>query len=238
MYKKMLVLTCTVMPMVFTPVYVHADESVWAGEAELGGLQTSGNTQTRTLNAATKGSYMMNHWRFTLGGGGTSATDRGVTTAEHYQIDGEVHYSFTNNFYGLSTVGYDKDRFNGYDYRLNETLGVGYHIFNSDVFDLAIETGLGFRQSQLANKLKEKDIVSRSGLNAKWQVNPMVKLTEEADLVGGKRGTVYQTKTALVAMLSNVLAAKFSYKTKTNSKPILGTKRTDTESAVNLVYSF
>jgi len=39
-------------------------------------------------------------------------------------------------------------------------------------------------------------------------------------------------------MLSKVLAAKFSYTTKTNSKPAFGTKKTDAESAVNLVYSF
>jgi putative salt-induced outer membrane protein len=215
-----------------------AEEGVWAGSAEVGGLQTSGNTQTRTLNAAAKGDYSLDKWRFALGGKATVGSDRGITTTEHYHADGSGRYALTERLYTLATLDYDKDRFSGYKYRLSESLGLGYMFVDSASLQISVEAGVGFRQSTFNNKRKEKDTIGRGALHGKWQANEMVALAEEMTVEGGKNGTVNTSDTSITAMLTKVLAAKFSYKTTTNSKPVVGTKKTDTETSANLVYKF
>lgn len=217
---------------------VAEETKPWIGEAEAGGLQTSGNTQTRTLNAAARVIRNIHAWSFQLAGTATSASDRGVATAEHYQADAEARYAFSEYFYTLATVGYDKDRFSGYDHRLSETLGLGYTFLHSDTAKASLELGIGSRQGHLKSKLKETDNIGRSALHGLWQINPTVAMTEDLEAEFGKKGTVYESNTGLTAMLTEILAVKMGYKTHTNTKPVVGFKKTDSEASVNLVYKF
>ncbi len=216
-----------------------ADEkSHWRGEAELGGLQTLGNTQTRTLNGTLKVVYILNAWKFSLGGTATSVSDRGVTSSERYKANVEGRYNVNQYLYVLMALEYDKDRFSGYDHRISETLGVGYQFLHNDRLQANMELGLGPRQGRLNSKRKETDTIGRGALHATWQVSPAVAFAEDVESEFGKKGTVYETTTTMSNKLGHTLMIRLGYKTHTNTKPVAGFRRTDSETSVNLVYSF
>ncbi len=223
--------------LVITPCFAD-DGSHWRGEAELGGLQTAGNTRTRTLNGAAKAAYAIEAWMFSLGGTATVVSDRGVTSSERYKADVEGRYNVNQYLYVLMTLEYDKDRFSGYDHRISETLGLGYQFLHSDRLQASMELGLGPRQGRLKSKLKETDAIGRGALHATWQVSPAVAFTENVESEFGKKGTVYETTTTMSNKLSHALVVRLGYKTHSNTKPVAGFRRTDSETSVNLVYSF
>jgi putative salt-induced outer membrane protein len=123
----------------------------WKGDAELGIVSTSGNTKNTSIKARANVVHEQDQWRHTAKFDALNTSNATTTTSERYALSGKSDYKFDERSFLFGLVGYENDRFAGFNSRINEVLGYGYRAINQDNLILDIEVGPGARQTQLRN---------------------------------------------------------------------------------------
>jgi len=215
-----------------------ANADGWSGNAELGFVQTTGNTDTSSLNLKVKGISDGEIWRTTVEGGALNSKDTGKTTSEKYHIAVQEDWKGLSAGYLFVRLAYEQDKFGGYNRRTSETLGYGFDILKSDEKQWNAEVGAGARQSEDTAGVQTNDTVLRASTVFNWNISKTAKFTQELKTEGGKEGYITKSLTALTNQVANNLSSKISYEVQNNSKAPAGTKATDTTLSAALVYAY
>lgn len=224
------------------------NESNWKMSAELGIVATSGNSETSTTNAKFDATHEEEKWRHNIHAEalGTSTTDTTTdiesTSAERYQLSGKSDYKYSEFDYIFGTVVYDKDRFSGYDYQATVVVGYGRRLLAEEDMTLDVEIGPGYRKVKDGTTgATDGEGIVRLGAKYKWEISDNATFTQDLTSDVASDLTVTKSVTALTAKVNSKLAMKVSLTIKNNSEvPVTTpeTDKTDTETAVTLVYSF
>lgn len=215
-------------------------DDTWKGNVELGYVKTGGNTDTESLNTKARAERDGETWRHKLNLEALKSSDDGTTTAERYIISGQSDYKLKGkkNFFFVY-VSYEEDKFSGYDYQLTEAIGYGRRVIESNNMTLDLEIGPGARQSKVEDTGDtDKQTLVRGAARYLWKITDHSKFTEDLTADAGEDVTVTKSVTGLSAQINSSLASKLTYTIKNTSKVPPGVKKTDTELAVTLVYSF
>lgn len=226
-----------------TPTLASAD---WTGEAELGYVKTGGNTDTASLNAKAKAQQEVEKWRNTLAIEALNNNTDGSTTAERYYASGQSNYKFSPRAYVFGFLGYEDDRFSGYDYRANANIGLGYRAVQNEAVTLDLELAPGYRESKVGAtdttpSKTEDEVTVRGALKLAWKVSKTAKFSEDLTTEIGdkdKGGTVTRSVSALTAQVNGNLQTKVSYTVRHASVVPADREKTDDEIAIALLYSF
>lgn len=210
----------------------------WKGNIELGIVTTTGNTETETINAKAKVETEREKWRHTVHVESLNSSTKDTTTAERFVINGQSDYKFDEHNYFFAMVNYEDDRFSGYEYRISEALGYGRRVIGGTVLTLDLEVGPGARQSKLDLGGSDNEYTVRGAVKLAWKISDTSVFTEDLSSDVGEDVTVTKSVTALTAQVNGSLATKITYTIKNTSDVPAGIKKTDTETAVTLVYSF
>jgi putative salt-induced outer membrane protein len=210
----------------------------WKGEAELGLVSTSGNTETDTINAKAKISKELEKWRHTAEFTALNTSDKTGTTAERYELKGQSDYKFSEHEYIFALVNYEDDRFSGYDYRVSESVGYGRRVLDRPDMTLDLEAGPGVRQSKLDDGSRNSEFLVRGAVKYAWSITKTSNFTENVSVEAGDDATITKSVTALTSKVNGDLAMRVSYTVKHTSEVPPGFEKTDTETAVTLVYSY
>lgn len=215
-----------------------ADEG-WKGEAELGVVLTSGNTETQSISGKAKVGHERRKWRHGATFEALNTKDEDTTTAERYTLTGQSAYKMTERQYLFGLITYDADRFSGFEYQLSEALGYGIKAIDRETLELGLEAGLGARQSKLeeSGDTENEGIVRLAGHLA-WQISGTSEFTQGLSSEIGEESTITRSVTALKSQVAGNLAMKISYSVKHVSDVPDDVRHTDQETAVTLVYSF
>ena len=237
-YKK------TWLPGVIFGIGVHgvgnAEEvKPWEGEVEVGIVATSGNTETQSINVKAKVVNNREKWRHTGKFEALNNEDNNTTTAERYLISGKSDYRLSDISYLFGTVDYEDDRFSGYDYRATEVVGYGRRVLNTETMTLELEAGAGARQSKLESTgSKDSESLPRGSGNYVWKISDTSTFSEELTIDAGSDTTISKSVTGLKTQVAGSLATKITFTVKNTSDVPPGIEKTDTETAVTLVYDF
>lgn len=213
--------------------------SPWTNDAELGAVQTAGNTQTLSLNAKIKSVYEQDQWRATLSGSAVNAKSNKATTAEKYDTSLQGDWKLNPIEYVFARTSFESDRFAGYKRRFNETGGYGRQLIDTEQLNWKGELGGGLRQTTPTNQQpSEFSVVARLATDVSWQFSKTSKLSETFSTEGGAKGWTTKSLTALQSALSEHLSSKISLGLTHNTKVPAGVKRLDSETMVTLVISF
>lgn len=215
-------------------------DDIWKGNVELGYVKTGGNTDTETLNTKAKTEKDGEIWRHKINLEALKSSDRDTTTAERYFISGQSDYKMKGkkNFLFIY-LSYEDDRFSGYDYQMTEVVGIGRRVLDRNSMTLDLEIGPGARQSKEEETGDtENEMLLRGAAKYAWEITEHSKFTEDLTVDAGEDITVTKSITGLTAKINTSLATKLTYTVKNTSKVPAGVKKTDTELAVTLVYSF
>ncbi|MCF6255084.1 MAG: DUF481 domain-containing protein [Gammaproteobacteria bacterium] len=210
----------------------------WKGDVELGIVTTTGNTETETINAKAKAVTEREKWRHTVSLESLNTSNGGDTTAERYVVNGQSDYKFGEHNYFFVMINYENARFSGYDYRVSEALGYGRRVIDKAALALDLEIGPGARQSKLSTGGNEDEFTLRGAAKLAWKVSDTSTFTTDLSVDAGEDTTVTKSVTALTAQINGSLATKITYTIKNTSDVPVGVEKTDTETAVTLVYSF
>ena len=213
--------------------------STWKGNVELGILVTNGNTRTKNLTLKSQLINERVRWRHTLKAEALNSSEKGATTAERYLASGKSDFKLSDRSYLFGLVVYENDGFSGYDYRIAETLGYGYSAIKRPNLTLDLESGLGVRQSKTSDTGDSSNagVLHLAG-NLGWKISTSATLSENLSTDIAKNSTISKSVTALTAQIVGNLQSKISFTAQHNSHVPAGTTKTDTETAVTLVYNY
>ena len=227
--------------MLFSTPLIAADETTpsnWKGEAELGFISTSGNTETETLNAKAKVINERDKWKHTFRAEATKASDNGVVTAQRNFISAKTDYKYNNRSYSFVLLQYEDDRFSGYDYQASLIVGYGHKFIKTGRLTLDAEAGVGTRQSELDSGDKMDEGILYAGMEVDWKIGKTSSFNEKLTVEAGEDATTTKSVSALKAKINSKLASKITYTIKHVSEVPVDVEKTDRELAVTLVYSF
>ena len=171
--RKPLAVAC----LVVAPVAWAQESGNVEGEAELGILLTSGNTEETKVNGRLALKHETTMWRNTgeFSSRYTEADDE--TTAEEYQAALESDYKFDEQQYWFVRGSWEDDRFSGYDFESTLSTGYGNRVWQvGERSFLDLSGGLGYRYNKLeevnddGDDAEKEEIVSSLSENRKYDV--------------------------------------------------------------------
>lgn len=232
-------------------------DSPWKSSAEVGYVNTSGNTNTETLRAAYELSYEIEKWAHKIHADAlsskTETTDDTVTpavtsmerSAAKWLVSGQSDYKFTeyNYFYGL--LSYEDDRFSGFEYQAKLGVGYGRRVIHTDKHDLRLEVGPGYRSYRLEQPAppapaeeRRDEMLLRMNAGYIWKISETSKFTQELTYEAGENQDEWKSVTGLTARINATLAMKLTHAVKKLDAVPPGTEHYDRETAVTLVFTF
>ena len=240
--RKPLAVAC----LVVAPVAWAQESGNVEGEAELGILLTSGNTEETKVNGRLALKHETTMWRNTgeFGSRYTEADDE--TTAEEYQAALESDYKFDEQQYWFVRGSWEDDRFSGYDFESTLSTGYGNRVWQvGERSFLDLSGGLGYRYNKLEEVNDdgddaEKEAIARLAAHFDYALSDTAlfrqKLSTEIGL--DENNTISQSETALQTSIVGSLSMKAAFRVKHVSDAPAGTEKTDTETSLSLLYGF
>lgn len=208
------------------------------GSAEFGMVVTSGNTDNSTTTGKFELSYDTNNWlHFGKVEGVTAETDN-VSTAERYLLNLKSDYKLLDDQFLFVGLGYDVDKFSGFDYQSTVTMGYGRNIFTSDEFKLSAEIGPGYRKSKLETGETESESIVHLGAKSKYTINEASHIAGTLNIDSGEGQTISILDLGYVNKLNASLALKVGFNIKRTSDVPVDVEKTDRITSVSLLYSF
>ena len=226
------------------------NEYGWGGEAELGYVQTNGNSETQTLNAVLGGEHTSVSWINSIRFEALNTSQNSETSAEKYYVIQKNDYKVSDRAYAFALGTYENDRFSGFEYQTTFTGGYGHKLIQSDRFELAVEIGPGYRFDKIEDTVDEDTgevikegqtdeyLTGRFAEVLAWQLSKTAELEQELVVEGGSENTFYNFDVAIKTQVVGQLSMKVSYGLQYTENVNEGKENTDSESAVTLVYEF
>jgi putative salt-induced outer membrane protein len=217
----------------------------WSGEASAGAMVTTGNTESKTVNA--KGVVVFNseRWRNTFNGEAINtsttdpATDLTTRTAERYLAANKTDFNFDENDYAFLALDYEKDLYGPVRVRTSETVGYGRKVLTGPAHTLEAEIGAGVRQTEAnVTEEKESEAIARGRIAYKWAFSETSHFAETIKVESGDSNTFTESVSELRVSLVGKLFALASYTVRNNSDVPAGIEKTDTITTINLGWSF
>lgn len=217
----------------------QAKTNEWKGEGELGFTSTSGNTDSKSLNAKLGVERKHEKWTHKAGLETLQASASGVKSADRATFSARSEYKFGEKAYTFGAIRYENDKFSGYDYNSSITFGVGEQFIKNESHELDVSAGLGYREKKetATGKVFDEGIITGS-LNYTYIISTHATFKEKILVEAGDSNTYSESETSLKMKINGNLSSKITYTVKNNSKVPVGTKETDTITTIALVYGF
>jgi putative salt-induced outer membrane protein YdiY len=218
----------------------------WEGEAELGVLITSGNTEESNIKSRLALKHEVETWRNTgeFRSGYSEAED--VTTSEKYRLELESDYKFVDRQYWFVRGFYEDDRFSGFDYQSSLTTGYGNRLWESgerSFLDLSIGAGYRFNKLEVPDQDGDRDqdeAIARFAGQYDQALSDTALFRQALSVEQGldNSATTTESETSVQANIVGSLSMKAAYRVQHLSDPPAGAEKTDTEVSVTLLYGF
>lgn len=209
------------------------------GEAAMGLLTTSGNSQTQSFNGKVLLDYLAAKWKNNFTATALNNGDEEDTTAERYTAGDKLDYNFTARDYPFGAIDFEKDLFGGIRERTAETVGYGRHVLTGKVHLLDAEIGAGARQTEeQGTGDKESEAIGRVGGKYQWNISETSAFAQSLKVESGASNTFTEAVSELKLSIVGNLFTAISFTARKNSDVAPDNKKTDTVTSVNLSYAF
>lgn len=240
-----------IVAMGFFASGLQAEEATFTMDGELGFIFTSGNTETTSANAALNAKQELEMWsnevtfkalykKDTVNGVETTSADKKFASAQaNYKLENPDHRLF-------GFASYEDDRFSEFDFQSTIAIGWNQKLWEDDTssFEFSVGPGYAFADrfvidanDNIATK-SEKGIVVRGAFAYAYSLSETAKFTQSFSTEVGSDNTKSRAESAVSAKIAGGLSMKVALKFDHNSD-VTGTRdNLDTETSVNLVYTF
>jgi len=235
----------------------------FTGSGELGLLMTSGNSETDSVNAKVGLKYEKEHFLGEISLAALYSSEEteidgkeeDKVSAETYNYSAKVGYKFNEANYIFINGDYEDDQFSGYDYRTTFSAGYGRKVIASDTIKFNIEIGPGYRYDRTNGYFDDKgdnddsndvfigektedEAILRGYTMFNYKFSEAVSFQQDLTIVTGADNTNTKSVSALKSQIIGALSMKASFTIDNNTDVPSDTEKTDTETALTLVYDF
>ncbi|MGP1666817.1 MAG: DUF481 domain-containing protein [Rhodanobacter sp.] len=236
----------------------------WSGSGEFGFASATGNSRSENINAKLGLSQENEQWKnnFFVDALRSKSQQKVEdingntikefnTTANRYDGGASVGYKLDPRSYIVGAARYEHDDFGANLWQGIVSLGYGYIALKDERNELSFEIGPGYKRYRpmdttvivngdpiLVQQPTESEMVARGLVNYKFKLTQNTSFENTLLLEAGSKNTYLQNDTGLAVSMTKKLALKVGFQVRHNSDVLPGTKKTDTLTTTNLVYSF
>lgn len=234
-----------------------AEKSTFTSSAEFGFLYKTGNTKSGDIKTGVNVKYEKEKWLSLLdlnllikkteqeyGDGKTHLK----TTQQKWSFTSQTNYTFNsvskNYIYG--NASYENSRFGNFDSQSSVSTGWGRNWYKTDKASFFADVGPGFK-SDVKKVTDSIDQERENSLIIQAQALYLRKINEHVEFkqnfiakYAPKNGenSKYKAETSITTKLIKTLQLKFTFTVDHNTQVEPGKEKTDTQTAMTLVYSF
>jgi putative salt-induced outer membrane protein len=209
------------------------------GSAALGYLSTNGNTESTNANGQFKVVWDRDRpWIHEWTAMAIKASTSGTTTAEAKAAGYKARREITEESYFFASGDWREDRFSSYSKQVSEAFGYGRKLIDNDRQTLALEGGVGAKQSDLIDGTQLDEAIVRGLLDYVLHISESSEFSQKFLMEIGDENTYTESVSALKATVVGNLALVLSYTLKNNSDVLPGIEKTDSFTAISLEYGF
>ena len=208
------------------------------GDAELGFVASSGNSDTQTINAKLKLITENKGWAHQGSFTAFNNASSGTTTAEKYAIalQSDRKLDERSSIYMIAT--HEEDHFSGFEYQSTAGVGYGYKVIDNDERSLTLEVGPGYRINAVTDGDKQNEVTLRVGEIYSWKFSETAEFNQHLTIEGGDENTITHFGASVKSALTGSLALKVGVDIKLTDKVPAERDDTDTETYATVTYSF
>jgi len=207
-------------------------------EVELGATFTSGNTEERTVRYGVTMDWLREQWEYQFTSDGLLGSREGKTTAQRFYHVARGRRELSENSYLAIRGSFEDDRFSGYDYQADFTASYGHHWLRSiDNMSLDTDIGPGYRQSE-SDEANLSEFIIRMAGEYEWGISDTANFYQDVALEFGQDSNIFRSETGIESEIMENISLRFSINIKHQTEVPSGKEKTDTQSAVTLVWNF
>lgn len=220
----------------------------WSTAAELGAITTSGNTKGTSVTGKIDSKQELEHWsnEYVLSAyfkedeqKDSSGVTRNKKSAERYFVSGKGGYKLDQDNATLFVFGsYTDDAFGAYSKYSLVSLGYGDRLYQDDNKTLDAEIGPGYFSGRTSDDRTENGLMLRSAANFNWAFSDTASFKQTLSVEVGSDNTRTAAESSISAKLNGKMQMKAAFLVQNDSDVPLGKKKTDTQTALTLVYAF
>ncbi len=198
--------------------------------ADLGFLNTTGNTEVTTVSASEKVTHTSGFWRFEQAFNTVYGQNAGKENTNLLRASVGAWYALRPSISLATGVMYDRNRFAGIAQRTEEYLGLLFRVLNAKSDTLRIETGGSMTQQRGTDGLTNNYPAARGALWYKHGFSPsafFLQTVESIPNLDVSEDWRVNTESSVVAPLSKRLSLKAGYVLRYDNLPEVGFKKTD-----------
>ncbi|MBU2885964.1 DUF481 domain-containing protein [Gilvimarinus agarilyticus] len=226
----------------------------WEASAELGAINTTGNTETTSFNGKLDVIQNLERWKNTFAASvlykeDQVENDAGIEssekTAEKYFASVKSAYLLTGEYGNLfGYASHTHDEFGSYRKYTTVSFGYGKRLINAETLTLDAEIGPGYYwgdqviDEDLGLVVQEEGAMLRAAADLKWTISENATFTQKLGVEGGDDNTRVQSDTAVSTQISGSLQMKVGYSVTHDTDVAIDKEKTDTTTYINLVYNF
>ena len=221
----------------------HADDkNGLSGSGELGFSDSTGNTVNTSFYGALKLKYTQERYTLKSLIEANYKSENGTQTEERYLIDlqGNRYYSADKSYYSFVGGRFEKNEFSDIELDSTFSLGLGKTLYKTEATLLNGELGLGYQNTDYVTDGVKSDsqTVGIAKLDFSHKINEQVKFTQDFAITSGENNTKLESNTGFKVKVAEKMNLKATYKYRHNDNPATGTKKTDTQTILTLIYDF
>ncbi len=227
--------TLCLLALAFAPA-AHALD--WKPEAELGLVNTTGNSDTTSARGKFALAGEDARWTHEHALSALWAEESGETTAERFELATRIGRKFGERQYAGLAGRYEDDAFSSYDHQATLAFNYGAWLLRDERRKLQLEGGPGVRRAKPSDGSGvERDVLLRGLADYSHQLTDTTRFFNTLLVESGEDNTFAQNDIGLTVSINASLALKASLQARHNTEVPAGTERTDTVTAVNIVWS-
>ncbi len=220
----------------------------WTTAAELGAITTSGNTKGTSVTGKIDSKQELEHWsnEYVLSAyfkedeqTDNNGVKRSEKSAERYFVSGKGGYKLDQDNATLFVFGsYTDDAFGAYTKYSLVSLGYGDRLYQDDNKTLDAEIGPGYFSGRTSDDRTENGLMLRSAATLNWAFSDTATFKQTLSVEVGSDNTRTAAESSISAKLNGKMQMKAAFLVQNDSDVPLGKKKTDTQTALTLVYAF
>jgi len=210
----------------------------WTPKAELGLVNTTGNSDTTSIN----GKFAINGedtvWTHDYYLAALRAESSDELTANRFELGARTARKLTERSYLGFASRYENDDFSSYDYQATMALNYGAWLVRDDRRKFQVEGGPGVRRAKLSDDgATENSALLRGFADYRHQLTPSTSFFNTLLVEASGDNTFGQNDIGIAVSINRSLALKTAFQARHNTDVPVDRKRTDTLTSVNIVWS-
>ena len=211
----------------------------WTGEASLGFVDASGNSDNTTASGTLDLKRKSRPWTqnfstevYRLSGAETETNNRFLAA---YKLERKL----TERMFAWGSARYERDEVIDIENRYAALAGLGFDLWTGPPHALTLEPGVGFRRTEFAAAGQEEEAVGSLDLRYQYKANDRLSFSQTLGMEYGQSNTLATAKSQLRVALIEQFSLSLTYALRHNSD-IVGErgKKTDGLFTVSLIYGF